>query len=191
MEKQRKFYRSILIVALATALILMVPLVAMQFTEEVDWNIPDFIVMGALLFGTGFSFVLLTRSAPNVAYRAGVALGIGTAFLMVWTNLAVGLISSGPNAGNLMYAGVLAVGFIAAMLSGFKAAGMERAMYATALALVLHSVIALLAGMQEYPGSSVTAITGVNGFFATLFAVAGLCFRYAAQGQPTSGAASH
>ncbi len=37
--------------AVVIALILMIPLVAMQFTNEVNWDLFDFVVMGALLFG--------------------------------------------------------------------------------------------------------------------------------------------
>jgi hypothetical protein len=183
MKTQTKLYKPILIVAVVTALILMVPLVAMQFTNEVDWNLPDFIIMGALIFGTGLSFVLISRSSPNIAYKAGVGAGLGSSFLMVWVNLAVGLIGSGGHAGNMMYIGVLAVGFIGVILSHFKPAGMERAMYAMSLALVFLAGIALVANMDKYPGSSVGEIIGVNAFFAGLFAVSGLFFRFAAQQQ--------
>src|ERR1041385_1445087 len=50
---RRSIRRQMLYVALATASMLMVPLVAMQFTGEVNWSTGDFIVMGVLLFGTG------------------------------------------------------------------------------------------------------------------------------------------
>lgn len=182
MKKQGKLYRSIIIVAIVTILILMVPFAAMQFTSQVDWDLPDFIVIGALIFGTGLSFVLLTRSAPNIVYRIAVALALGTTFLMIWANLAVGLIGSGPNPGNLMYGAVPFVVVIGTILSGFKPAGMERAMYVAALALVIHTAIALLIGMQRYPGSSVTEILAVNGFFSGLYVVSGSLFRFAAKG---------
>lgn len=180
MKKETKFSQSVLRVALATILILLVPLVAMQFTDEVDWSAGDFIVMGALIFGIGFLYVLAVRFVTNLVYRIAIGFALGSTFFMIWANLAVGLIGSGPHWGNMMYMGVLAVGIIGIIFSRFTADGMERAMYGMSLAVVLVAVVALLANMQEFSGSSVTEIIGVNGFFALLFAVSGLLFRYAA-----------
>lgn len=183
MEKQQKFSRSILSVALVTVLLLLVPLVAMQFTDEVKWSVGDFIVMGVLLFSIGFLYVLATRYVTNIVYKVAIGFALGSTLLIIWANLAVGLIGSGPNSGNLMYLGVLAVGVIGIFFSRFTPGGMERAMYAVVLALMLVAVIALLANMQQYPGSSVKEIVGVNAFFAILFAISGLLFRYVAQEQ--------
>src|SRR5690606_3391848 len=102
MEK-KPLSRSILWVAIVTLLILSIPLVAMQFTNEVDWSIMDFIIMGVLLFGTGVLFALVMRLSSNIVYKIAVGLAVGTAFFMTYVNLAVGLIGSGPHAGNLMY----------------------------------------------------------------------------------------
>ena len=178
MEKPVKFYQSIPAVAVGTILLLMIPLVAMQFTEEVDWSIIDFIIAGALLFGTGVLFVLVLRAAENIVFKCALGLAIGATFLMIWANLAVGLIGAGPNPGNLMYLGVIATLIIGVYASHFTAAGLERAMFATAIALVLLTAIALLAGMQNYPQSSVVEIVGVNVFFATPYILSGLLFRY-------------
>jgi hypothetical protein len=190
MKEQRNFSRSVIAVVLVTVLLLMVPLVAMQFTNEVDWSAGDFIVMGLLLFGTGFSYVLITRSMASLVTRAAAALGIGTILLLIWANLAVGLIGGGPNAGNLMYIGIIAVVIVGTILSRFTARGMERTMFAAAIALVVHTGIALAAGMHNYPGSSVNEIICVNTFFATLFAVSGLLFRYGALKHAAGEAAS-
>jgi len=180
MKKQGNLYRSVLWVAAATALILMAPLAAMQFTSEVDWSAGDFIIMGALIFGTGLAYVLLTRAAPGFAYRAAVALALGTTFLMIWANLAVGLIGSGPHAGNFMYMAVVSVVLIGTILARFQAARMERVMYAATLTLVLLAVIAFLAGMHRYPASSAAEILSVSGVFSALYLVAGSLFRYTA-----------
>jgi hypothetical protein len=87
------------IVALAVAAILLVPLVAMQFTSEVDWNLTDFVIMGVLLSATGMMLVAAVRLLRNPRYRIAACLGIVAAFLLVWAELAVGLIGT-PLAGS-------------------------------------------------------------------------------------------
>lgn len=181
MKKQEQIYRPLIVLAVTTAILLSIPFVAMQFTTGVSWSITDFIIMAALILGTGLSYILLSRTTANFMNRLGIGLMVVTAFLMIWANLAVGLIGSGSNAGNLMYIGVLLVLVTGILLSHLRPAAMERAAYATVLALVLHTVIALLANMQHYSGSSVEAILCVNGFFIALFTVSGILFHFAAR----------
>lgn len=179
MRKQTGFYQSIAGVALATVIILMIPFIAMQFSNDVAWSLVDFVLAGVILFSTGLVLVTLIKLSTNIVYKAGVVLAIGATFLLVWTNLAVGLIGSGPNPGNLMYIGVLVVVIVSSIRSRFAPKGMKLAMFAAAITLILVAVIALLANMQEYPGSSVFEIVLVNAFFSGLFAVSGVLFHYA------------
>jgi hypothetical protein len=75
-------YRPAVRIALATALILLLPLVAMQFTDEVDWGVADFAAAGVLLGGTGLLLRrLAARRAGNLAYGA-VATAIGVAAIV-------------------------------------------------------------------------------------------------------------
>lgn len=180
MKSLIKFLHSIPGVAVITVLILSIPLIAMQFTQEVDWSFMDFVIMGILIFSTGSMYVLLTRFTPNVIYRAAMGAAIGTTFLMVWANLAVGLIGAGPHAGNLMYIGVVMVVLVGTFISKFTAKGMEFVMLGAALSLILVAAIALLTNMQAYPGSSVGEIIAVNAFFMFLYLIAALLFRYVA-----------
>lgn len=183
MKKYRKFSQSLLGVAIVTLLLLLVPLVAMQFSDEVAWSAGDFMIAGALLFGTGAAYVVATVSASNIIYRAAMGLGLGAVLFMIWANLAVGLIGAGAHAGNLMYAGVVVVAIIGIVRSRFRARAMAEAMYAVALSLAFVAAIALLTGMDHYPGSSMKEILGVNAFLATPFVLSGLLFRFAAQEQ--------
>lgn len=130
----------------AAGLMLLLPLIAMQFTDEVAWDVADFVFFGALLVGVGLAFELAARKTGNAAYRMGVGLALAAAFLLIWVNGAVGIIGSENNDANLVYYGVLAVALIGALVARFEAAGMARAMAATAGAQVLVFAIALVAG---------------------------------------------
>ena len=86
------------IAAWATAaLILLVPLIAMQFTDQVVWDLADFAIFGALLVGVGVTYELVVRKTGDTAYRAAVGVALAAAFLLVWVNGAVGIIGSENN----------------------------------------------------------------------------------------------
>ena len=84
--------------ALVTALILLVPLVAMQLTDDVVWTASDFVIMGALLFGTGLTYEVL-KSYVSGKYRAALAIALLVIFLVIWAELAVGIFGT-PFAGS-------------------------------------------------------------------------------------------
>ena len=176
-------YRLAAGIVLAVAFILLLPLLAMQITDEVDWDQTDFAVAGALLVGTILTYKLAAKRTGNFAHRAAVGIALATALTIIWINLAVGIIGTEDNPANLMYYGVLAIGIIGAIIARFKSHGMSRAMFAMALALMLIAVIALIAGLHQSPGSSVLEILFANGFFAAPFVGSALLFRRAVREQ--------
>ena len=167
----------------AAALMLLLPLIAMQFTDEVVWDVTDFAIFGALLVGVGVTFELAARKTGNIAYRSAVGVALAGAFILVWVNGAVGIIGSENNDANLMYGGVLAVGLIGAFVARFRPRGMARALFATALAQAVVAMIALSLGLGS-PWSGPLEILLLNGFFAALFVGSALLFREAARGGP-------
>jgi|AntRauTorckE6833_2_1112554.scaffolds.fasta_scaffold01225_8 hypothetical protein len=181
MNTNKNFSRSIGILALITGGILLIPLIAMQFSTDVDWSLSDFIIMGILIFGTGFTYLFVTRKSEEIAYRVAIGFALFTGFFLIWVNLAVGIIGSEDNLINLWYFGVIVIGLIGGLITRFKAIGMMYTMFSMGLAQALIAVFALLRGMQHEPVSPVTEIVGVNGFFITLFVLSALFFRYAAQ----------
>lgn len=73
------------------ALLLFIPLIAMQFTNEVQWKSGDFAVMAILLTSVGLSSEWILRKNKK---RTNRVLLIGLAiisFLTIWAELAVGL----------------------------------------------------------------------------------------------------
>lgn len=186
MNTDSKFYQSIAYLALATGVLLLIPLIAMQFSNEVVWTLSDFIFAGTLIFGTGFIYILVTRIlAPrmgnNIVYRVAVGFALFTGLFLIWVNGAVGIIGSEDNTINALYFCVIFIGIIGAFIARFKPKGMSLTMYGMAITQAIIAVIALFNGMAEVPGSSVYEILAVNGFFITLFVVAAMLFRNAAQ----------
>lgn len=89
-----------LIFILATIVfILLVPLVAMQFTSEVNWSAADFAAMGILLLGTGLLCELVLRLVHKTSYRILLCLLLFAALFVIWAELAVGIFGS-PFAGS-------------------------------------------------------------------------------------------
>ncbi|WP_137389052.1 hypothetical protein [Rhodoligotrophos defluvii] len=185
---QRQLGRSWRVAAwTSAALLLLLPLVAMQFTDEVNWTMADFAFAGALIVGTGLTFELATRMTGSNAYRAAAGVALAAAFLLVWINAAVGIIGSEDNPANLMYGGVLAIAVIGALIARFKPDGMARALFATALAQALVGVIALAARFGSTAPSFPEAIVFLTGFFAALWLISAWLFHKAAR-QQTSAA---
>lgn len=84
--------RNIVRVVLVAACVLLIPLLAMQVADEVVWDLADFAVAGALLLGTGFSYELAASKMGNATQRAAVGIALAAALILVWMELAVGLI---------------------------------------------------------------------------------------------------
>jgi len=167
-----------LIILFATILILLIPLIAMQFTNEVNWNLFDFVAAFVLLMWTGLTFVIVTRKRVNFVYKFAVGSALGTAFLMVWTNLAVGIIGNENNPANLMYFGVLGVGIIGSVIERLRAHRMTIVLFVTALANAVAAIIAIIAEWGS-PYNGTLEILMVNAFFITLWTISALLFRAA------------
>ncbi|MBF9223147.1 hypothetical protein [Hymenobacter ruricola] len=163
----------------------------MRFSTEVNWTGFDFVVAGGLLFGAGLTFVLVARQANSAAYRLGVAVGVAAGLLLVWANLAVGLVGSEDNPANVLYLGVLAVALIGAFVARFRPLGMSNAMFGAALTYVAVTVVALFvwtpAGAAAEPQVGLVNVLGANAVFAGIWAAAGWLFRRADAANAHSG----
>ena len=121
------------------------PLIAKQFTDEVQWTTSDHIAWAVMLAIPGGLVDVTSRLSGSWAYRGGVIIALGTAFIITWANLAVGIVGNENNPINLIFFGVILVALIGAPLVGFKASRMRWVMYATAGAQVLSGLVALQA----------------------------------------------
>ena len=78
-------------IVLTVALLLLIPLIAMQFTDDVNWTLFDFIVAGVLLLATGLMCELVIRKVNKIEHRIVICLAILAALLLIWVELAVGI----------------------------------------------------------------------------------------------------
>ncbi|MGD9980786.1 MAG: hypothetical protein AB7H66_13675 [Hyphomonadaceae bacterium] len=116
-----------------TVIILLAPLIAMQFTADVNWTVGDFVFAGAMLLGAGITYELAAR-VGGFAYQAGVVVALGTGILTFWTTGAVGIIGSENNPGNLLYLAVVALAIAGAILTQGQASRMVWTMGLAAIA---------------------------------------------------------
>jgi hypothetical protein len=147
--------------------LLLLPWIAMRFTAEVNWTSFDFLVFGAMLATACIACEIAVRVSRSNAYRFAAAIAAGTGFLLVWINLAVGIIGSENNLENLVYAGVLLVAIIGAAVARLRAAGMARTMVVTAIAHALTGVYGLAIGSVE---AAVSAVVFVAAWLASAWA---------------------
>lgn len=113
-------------------LVLMIPLIAMRFTSEVQWTGFDFAVAGAMLAALIGAAELAVRLSDDWLYRAGVAVAAVAAFLMLWVQGAVGLVGSENDLFNLLCLLPLGVGAMGALVARFRAGGLSRTLWAMA-----------------------------------------------------------
>lgn len=76
---------------LIVAVILLIPFVAMQFTDEVNWTLFDFVIAGVLLLSTGLLCELALRKIKNPGLKIAICVAILTVLLLIWAELAVGI----------------------------------------------------------------------------------------------------
>ena len=86
-------------ILLGILVLLSIPLIAMQFTDAVTWSPFDFMVMGGLLLAAGFSCELVLRNIKKANLRVILCLGIVAILLLIWAELAVGVLGT-PLAGS-------------------------------------------------------------------------------------------
>lgn len=79
--------KSVYIVFVTTLFVLLLPLIAMQFTQEVNWDVGDFIVAGALFVFFGYLYNVLTKASKNTIKNFLTGLLVLVLFIFVWVNL--------------------------------------------------------------------------------------------------------
>lgn len=112
--------KRITIMSSVVLILLLSPLIAMRFTDHVDWDVTDFVIFGAMLAIVCTIYELLARKTGSTVYRFAVGVALAAAFILVWVNGAVGIISTENDGANLMFGGLLAVVAIGSVIARFR-----------------------------------------------------------------------
>jgi len=80
-------------------LLLIIPLIAMQLTDEVEWSLIDFIIMGTLLLITGLMGEIIFKKVKKYKHRVILYVVVAIIFFLIWAELAVGIFGT-PFAGS-------------------------------------------------------------------------------------------
>ena len=91
--------KRLIIILLISLFIMLIPLIAMQFTDEVNWTTTDFIIAGGLLFGAGLISEIVMRKIKNINNKVGLLGAILIIVILIWIELAVGIFGT-PFSGN-------------------------------------------------------------------------------------------
>ncbi len=86
-------------ILITIAFLLLIPLIAMQFTDEVKWTPIDFITAGILLLLTGLTLELIFRNVKTTKCKIIAIVFLFLLLFLIWAELAVGIFGT-PFAGD-------------------------------------------------------------------------------------------
>lgn len=165
---------------IVASILLLIPLIALQFYEEFNWTFFDFLIAWILFFVTGFIYKFSLFKANNIEYKIASATALLTGLLLIWVNFAVGIIGSEENPINTVYFLVILIGIIGSSIASFNAKGMSLTMFfmAGAMGIILISLLIYASlNFDKLPGLSVWGLISFHAFFIVIFAASGILFR--------------
>lgn len=163
------------------AVLLVTPVIAMRFTDEVQWTTSDFVFAGIVLIGAGAIAELAVRASSDWSYRIGAGLYVLASVLLLWINGAVGIIGSEDHPANLLYLGVILVAFVGAVACRFRAGGLSLAMTSAAVLQALIGAVAVFQGWGAGSGSWPRPVIVLSLVFGLIWLASAALFRRAAR----------
>ena len=157
------------------AILLIIPLVMMQFMPDWNWTIGDFLVAGTAIGAVGLLYELAERSSRLRAYRIGAAIALGACFLLVWSTLVR---DDGNGIGFFLVVLASALGTFAGRTA---ADAMARTMLGVAvMQALLGLAVATAPSVAQAPGA-VAFYLLYTGFFCITWLASAACFHVAAR----------
>jgi hypothetical protein len=150
----------------ALALILL-PLLAMRLADKNAWALSDLPFALIMVAAVGLAFEFAVRIPARWTHRAGAAMALGVAVLLIWGNLAVGFAGSEDNAINVIFFSVPVIALVGSAVARFRPAGIAIALVAAAMAQIATGAIAFHYGF--FTGPLTFSFTGLWLAAALLF----------------------
>lgn len=150
-----------------TAVLVLLPLFALKAADPAAWDIADLPFALVMVAAVGIAFEFALRLPARWARRAGAAGALGTAFMLMWGNLAVGFAGSEDNAVNAIFFAPPLAALAGALAAGFRSAGVSLALAAAAGLQVAVGLVALFHGF--FTGPLTVAFAGLWLAAAVLF----------------------
>ncbi len=166
---------------LVIALILLIPpFFGNIYVDGWNWTWSGFVVIGSLIFVTAFIYELVAKRVDSKFYKAGVALGVIAAFLLVWVTLAVGFIGD-ENTANLLYLLMIPTALVISLIVKFEPKKLAQILCGMAVAQMLIPVAAVVFWPMDFaPGFFRVSILSLG--FAAMWLGAAFLFRKASMG---------
>ncbi len=83
--------KRLIIIVFSVMLLLLIPIIAMQFTDEVKWTLFDFLVAAVLLLSAGLTIDFIIRKVKRTKYRIALIVALLAILFLIWAELAVGI----------------------------------------------------------------------------------------------------
>lgn len=164
----------------AAAGLILLPLVAMKFTDEVAWTESDFVAVILMLGSVGLGLELAVR-IRNRAFTMAAGLALMVSLLSFWFSGAVGIIGQESEASNLLFLGVIAIALAGSAIGLFRPAGMAVAMVVAAVAQGAVPVVASIIGDSKMAAIWAPEVIILTIIFTALWLASARLFQQAAQ----------
>lgn len=168
--------QSIIGSALLALIVLTIPLTAMLFTHEINWEPLDFGVAWLLIFGTGISFHFICRAYRNSIYKIASALAVCAGFAIIWINGAVGIIGNEENPINFLFGIVLLIMFLGSYLVKRSPRKMAWVMLVTAVSQIVITLWGTLIHLSNYPEYNFAGVIRITLLFSTIWGLTSLLY---------------
>lgn len=160
--------------------LLLVPVVMMQIVDDWNWGPGSFLFAGIMIGGVLLLYEFAARTGASMAYRGGVAAALMAAFLMVWINLAVGIVGEDNPINFSFFMLVFAAG-VGAYAARGEPGGMARAMLGVAAVQALLAIAIATAPSTQRDPMGATGVLLLSAFFGFLWLISAALFRKASQ----------